>query len=135
MTVCAFSETFIYALKNVKSNINTILCIIRKTTTKKEMAENSKFKNPLSFSNHLHKIVSKQVVMQVPVCSCSYFNYKKTLRIVFLVISDAKYEFKIIYAGEANRKRDSCICDKSTLGTIISKNLILLPQTNNDTLI
>ena len=99
------------------------------------MAEYSKFKNPLNFFNHLYEIDSKHVVMQVPACSCSsYFNYKKTLSIVFLVISTAKYEFKLIYAGEANRKKDSSICDKSALGNTVSKNLILLSPTQHQPL-
>ena len=123
MTVCAFSETFICALKNLKPNINTILCIIRKTTSKREMTEHSKFKNPLGFSNHLYEIDSKHVVMQVPACSCSsYFNYKKTLSNSYMLEKQIEKKIAVFVA-------------KALWGTKSVRTLFSFPQPNNGPLI
>ena len=112
----------------MKPNIITISRIIREEVVREEWLNiASKFNHPSNFLNRLHEIDSTQVVMEVPACSSSsYFNYKKTLSIVLMAISNVKYEFKPIYTREAYRKKDSNICDNSALGNTICKNLILL---------
>ena len=55
------------------------------------------------------------------------FNYKKTFRIVLMVVCDADYQFTLVDVGDAGRQSDVGVYRNSKLGFAIDNQLLGFP--------
>ena len=93
----------------------------------------NEFREKWIFPHCLGAIDGKHIVIQAPPRSGSdYFNYKKTLSIMLLAVSNARYELTLVGIGQAGRQSDGGVHKNSNLGYVIDQNLLNVPAPSND---
>ena len=58
----------------------------------------------------------------------SYFNYKKTLSVVLMAVSNTKYRFILVDIGDNGRQSDKSVYNSSQLGFAIKNNMLKIPE-------
>ena len=86
------------------------------------------FQQRWNFPNAVDAIDVKQVIIQAPPNSSIYFNYKKTLSIVLIAVSDAKYKFTLVGIGDAGRQSNGSVYAQSHLGYAIENGFLKITQ-------